>query len=94
LMLRNVVRSRFGARAAYFLWVLPLARMLTPPLPGAAMPARPTIDALPLWTGSALDVAGFGPAAPANPAMASHSPGLASLLLLCWATGAVLFLLR
>ncbi|MBA4041849.1 MAG: peptidase M56, partial [Sphingobium sp.] len=34
LMLRGPVRRSFGAGIAYALWVLPVARLLLPPMPG------------------------------------------------------------
>ncbi|MEL7040229.1 MAG: M56 family metallopeptidase [Pseudomonadota bacterium] len=34
LIIRKPFARRFGAKAAYLLWVLPLARFVTPPLPG------------------------------------------------------------
>ncbi len=34
LMLRAPVSRAFGARAAYALWLLPMLRMILPPLPG------------------------------------------------------------
>ena len=34
LVIRKPFAMRFGAKAAYLLWALPLARFVTPPLPG------------------------------------------------------------
>ncbi len=34
LLIRKPFAMRFGAKAAYLLWALPLARFITPPLPG------------------------------------------------------------
>ena len=34
LLIRKPFARRYGAKAAYLLWVLPLARFVTPPLPG------------------------------------------------------------
>jgi beta-lactamase regulating signal transducer with metallopeptidase domain len=41
LMLRAPVTRAFGARAAYALWLLPVLRMILPPLPGWRMLAVP-----------------------------------------------------
>ncbi|MBA2934287.1 hypothetical protein HZF05_09260 [Sphingomonas sp. CGMCC 1.13654] len=43
LMLRASVTRAFGARAAYALWLLPVLRMILPPLPGWRMLAVPVI---------------------------------------------------
>ena len=43
LMLRAPVTRVFGARAAYALWLLPVLRMILPPLPGWRMLAIPVI---------------------------------------------------
>ena len=34
LVIRKPFAKRYGAKAAYLLWALPLARFVTPPLPG------------------------------------------------------------
>ena len=34
LLIRKPFARRYGAKAAYLLWALPLARFVTPPLPG------------------------------------------------------------
>jgi len=41
LAVRRPVASAFGARTAYALWLLPLLRMVLPPLPGHAMLLKP-----------------------------------------------------
>jgi len=43
LMLRAPVTRAFGARAAYALWLLPVLRMILPPLPGWRMLAVPVV---------------------------------------------------
>jgi beta-lactamase regulating signal transducer with metallopeptidase domain len=43
LMLRAPVTRAFGARAAYALWLLPVLRMILPPLPGWRMLAIPVV---------------------------------------------------
>jgi len=43
LMLRAPVARAFGARAAYALWLLPVLRMVLPPLPGWRMLAVPVV---------------------------------------------------
>jgi beta-lactamase regulating signal transducer with metallopeptidase domain len=43
LMLRGPVTRVFGARAAYALWLLPVLRMILPPLPGWRMLAVPVV---------------------------------------------------
>jgi beta-lactamase regulating signal transducer with metallopeptidase domain len=43
LMLRTPVARAFGARAAYALWLLPVLRLILPPLPGWRMLAVPAL---------------------------------------------------
>jgi beta-lactamase regulating signal transducer with metallopeptidase domain len=43
LMLRGPVTRAFGARAAYALWLLPVLRMILPPLPGWRMLGVPVV---------------------------------------------------
>ncbi|PXA83320.1 hypothetical protein DMC47_43965, partial [Nostoc sp. 3335mG] len=43
MMLRAPVTRAFGAKAAYALWLLPVLRMILPPLPGWRMLAIPVI---------------------------------------------------
>lgn len=78
LLLRRPVARAFGARAAYALWLAPLARLVLPPLPvEAAMPQ--IIVETGAATASALQPGGDG-------------WPLASILLAAWLTGAALFL--
>ena len=49
LALRAPVRREFGANVAYLLWVLPVARLLLPPMPGQWQWSRlfaPVVDRL------------------------------------------------
>lgn len=90
LVLRRPVAARFGARAAYALWLLPFARMLLPPIE------------LPAWLAPATEPAAMqavfvipGDAAMAAPAAPMEVPfDWAGLLLAIWLVGAVLLLLR
>ena len=75
LLIRRPFARLFGARAAYALWLAPLARLLLPPLPGR--PEVPTnwIDA---GQGVAVDYA-------------SAASSLADQALVLWVAGAILF---
>lgn len=89
LAVREPVRRQFGATAAYALWLLPAARMLMPPLTQTVeriVPAPPPGDASPT-------LASIAPLAPAaDPSLVEQAGGWPTLLLLIWATGAILFL--
>lgn len=80
MLLRLPVARLFGPRAAYALWIAPVARLLLPPLP-AGMPAAE----IAIHSSPAL-------AAPAPLLSASGGPGLAGLLVVTWIAGALLFL--
>ncbi|OQW74801.1 MAG: hypothetical protein BVN33_07515 [Proteobacteria bacterium ST_bin13] len=93
LMLRTIARHRFGARVAYWLWLLPLARMLTPALPSMAGPAHPIIETLPLWKASATDASSLQPMAQTTLATAGSAVNWTGAALVFWGVGVVLFLL-
>ena len=78
LLVRGPVARAFGARAAYALWLAPLARLVLPPVPVEA-PMPQIIIQTGAATASALQ-----PGAAAWP--------LASILLALWLAGAALFL--
>ena len=61
LVIRKPFARRFGAKAAYLLWALPLARFVTPPLPGN-------------W--SLAGFLGFSRPVPAETAIASEGPAM------------------
>jgi beta-lactamase regulating signal transducer with metallopeptidase domain len=84
LLIRTPVARAFGAGWAYALWLLPLARLLLPPLPdlGGEMPSiLPSLLLIP---------EAAGPAAPL-PLSAGPGPWFA-LLLALWGAGAAVFL--
>lgn len=83
LAVRTPVARHFGARMAYALWLLPLLRMILPPLPAA-------------WLGEGVrQTAPVSAAFSAMPAQAhGELDGLASIahiLMLLWLAGAALF---
>ncbi len=103
LLLRRPVARFFGPRAAYALWLLPLARLVMPPLvlpawigpyidPGmarAAASAEPVATALPVDTVAPVAV----PAAMGDPAPALIAPEiLTSGLVAIWLGVAIAFL--
>ncbi|MEO7409771.1 MAG: M56 family metallopeptidase [Sphingomicrobium sp.] len=89
LLVREPVRNRFGATAAYALWLIPAARMAMPPLTQTVeriVPAAAPADA-PLMLGQ------FAPAVPAtDPSLIEQLGGWPTLLIALWATGTLLFL--
>jgi beta-lactamase regulating signal transducer with metallopeptidase domain len=84
LLVRKPVARRFGAEAAYLLWLAPALRLIMPSLPVLA--PFPTADL------SAVGVNVVLAGAPPAPAAAPVSIDLAPLLLMLWAAGALLFL--
>lgn len=96
LALRGPVAARFGAHAAYLLWLLPALRLILPRLPQSAAP----VQAVPIH----LDIARLVAVAaqqPTRPAMAvlpattaSASTGIDWLMLalLLWLSGAAVYL--
>jgi len=78
---RGLVRRAFGARAAYGLWSAPLLAA------AAALIPHPQIETplSPLVVSAGLAADAFVASAPAS----AHGPDLASLMLLVWATGAL-----
>lgn len=83
LALRRPVAYLFGARWAYALWLLPLLRIVTPPLAwfGADLSIAPIV----------VEVAAIGGAAAALPSHGGHGQWGSTLLAL-WAGGAIFFL--
>lgn len=89
LAVRGPVRKAFGPHMAYALWLLPVARLLLPPLPEgwreqAAAPVAAASDIVAVYI---VEPLGAAPAAGAE-----GSFGLWMVLLLLWAAGAVAFL--
>ena len=83
LAIRTPVARAFGAGWAYALWLLPLARLLLPPLPAVDMPSL--VPSLVLLVPEAAATAAPSPAA------GGSLPWIA-LLLALWAGGAAAFL--
>jgi len=100
LLLRGPVRRAFGPRAAYALWLLPVLRLLLPPLPqglreSVATPlsrASETVTVLMIDPASA-PVARTAASAATAAAPVTHHPSLGPILALLWAAGAAAFLL-
>ncbi|AQR75461.1 M56 family metallopeptidase [Sphingomonas sp. LM7] len=89
LAVRAPVRKTFGPHMAYALWLLPVARLLLPPLPQswheqAAAPVAAASDIVAIYIVEPLG------AAPSAGAEASF--GLWMVVLLAWALGAAAFL--
>lgn len=86
LVLRGPVRRQFGAQIAYILWVLPVARMLLPPLPEAWRPAAEPVA----QAGESLSVMMIEPLglAPPPPVTELADPTTAWWVLLAWVIGA------
>lgn len=98
LALRGSVRRAFGPGVAYLLWLLPLGRMMLPPLPAswretAAAPLphslSPIARASETITVLVVKPLGFGGAA----APATHHPSLGLVLAGLWMAGAAAFFL-
>ena len=94
LLVRRPVARVLGAKAAYGLWSLPIARLLLPPL---VLPAwmAPAPEALPALDAAAqVPLAAFdAPVAPVEAATAS-TLDWSALVLALWLAGAAIFLLR
>lgn len=89
LAVRAPVRRAFGAQMAYALWLLPVARLLLPPLPDswreqAAAPVAAASDIVAIYV---VEPLGAAPAAGAE-----GNFGLWMVVLLAWALGAAAFL--
>ena len=89
LVMRAPVRRLFGAGVAYALWLLPVARLLLPPLPAEWQPsaAAPISRAAEQVTVMFVDLTG---AAPAQDVVAA--PDYGPVLLAIWAIGAAGFI--
>lgn len=81
LLIRRPFAAAFGARAAFALWLAPAIRAITPPLTLPAMPVAPSS-----LTGAADYVLIMESAPNAG------GPPLATLLMILWLGGALLFL--
>ena len=93
LAVRGPVARRFGAQAAYLLWLLPALRMILPRIPETAVPvqAMPAhIDIARLIAAAALR-AHQAPAAPAGPVPAVSIDWL-TISLVLWLGGALSYL--
>ena len=89
LAIRGPVAARFGARAAYLLWLAPALRMVMPPLPEiwSVAPAQQIQEAVTVMTGVSSP-AGIALVAP------DSSPVWPMLLVALWLGGAALFFMR
>jgi len=89
LAIRGPVAARFGARAAYLLWLAPALRMVMPPLPEiwSIAPAQQIQEAVTVMTGVSSP-AGVALVAP------DSSPVWPILLVALWLGGAALFFIR
>jgi beta-lactamase regulating signal transducer with metallopeptidase domain len=90
LAIRGPVRKSFGPHMAYALWLLPVARLLLPPLPQgwreqAAAPVAAASDIVAVYF---VEPLGAAPSAGAE-----GSFGLWMVLLVLWALGAAAFLI-
>lgn len=89
LAVREPVRRQFGAGAAYALWLIPAARMVMPPLTQTVERVVPAQSI----TGSPVALGSIAPLVPAaEPPMIAQLGEWRTLLILCWAVGALLFL--
>ena len=95
LALRSPVRRAFGPHAAYALWLLPVLRLLMPPLPQGWREAAiaPLAKASETVTVLVIDPMPDPVASSVAVAPVVHHPSLGPLLVLLWATGAAAFLL-
>ncbi|MGL4302951.1 MAG: M56 family metallopeptidase [Sphingomonas sp.] len=90
LALRAPVRKAFGADIAYALWLLPVLRLLLPPLPSAwhAAAVAPVLRASQQVTVLFVDPIGEGSV---GPAVQPFGAMLAPVLAILWIAGAVAF---
>ena len=104
LLVRRPVARHFGAKAAYALWLLPMVRLVMPPITLPAMFA-PTQDAVFLPPVAAAEVSishanTFDPQALAAAPVVSEAPpftvdvDFVTPLVILWLAGAVIFLVR
>ncbi|WP_420141511.1 M56 family metallopeptidase, partial [Sphingomonas sp.] len=90
LALRGPVAARFGARAAYLLWLLPVLRLALPRLPHAPEP----IKAMPIRF-DFTHLANIQPTLPAPvEAVAATGPDWGLIAIALWLGGAAVFLFR
>jgi len=94
LALRGPVARRFGAQAAYLLWLLPSLRMILPRLPETAVP----VQAMPVHIDIAKLIAAAALRAHQAPAVAAPDTGSTvsvdwlSISLIVWLGGALFYL--
>lgn len=105
LLIRRPVAALFGPGAAYALWLLPMARLLLPPLvlPAWMAPSAPALEPLPMVAEEPV-LANFAEPAPfVATAPVQEAPTLlatlasfdwAALLIPLWLAGAGVFLVR
>lgn len=98
LAIRQPVRRAFGPDVAYALWVLPVLRLLLPPLPeswreSAATPLSQASDVVVAYVVEPLSAIDAAPTAASAMASAPQSwmPDLWPMLLAAWAIGAIGF---
>jgi beta-lactamase regulating signal transducer with metallopeptidase domain len=93
LVIRVPVRRAFGPNIAYALWVLPVARLLLPPLPTAWRDAAtaPIAHASAGITVLVVQPLGLDSVAATTPVQ--DTPSLVPILLAVWAAGAAAFLI-
>jgi bla regulator protein blaR1 len=99
LLVRRPTARLLGARAAYALWALPMARLVLPPivLPAwmAPAPAQGPEIALPADSAAAMSLASADALAPAAPAaFDAFAIDWTPILLAIWLLGAGVFLVR
>ncbi|SEL41442.1 Signal transducer regulating beta-lactamase production, contains metallopeptidase domain [Sphingomonas palmae] len=92
LALRGSVRRAFGAELAYLLWLLPVLRLVLPPLPSGWSP----LGAAPIASVGEQAAVLMAPIAPvdtiAAAVPAAHSGGVAAWFALLWGAGALAIL--
>lgn len=97
LAIRGPVRRAFGSGVAYLLWLLPLVRMVLPPLPESvrATAAAPLPDSFaPIAAASdTITVLVVKPLGLGDAAAPAHHPSLGLLLAVLWGAGAAAFFL-
>ena len=90
LVIRVPVRRAFGPGIVYALWLLPVMRLILPPMPAAWQQASPTplAQASEQFTVLVIEPLGLSAAAPV-----AEGPSLTLVLLALWAAGALGFIL-
>jgi beta-lactamase regulating signal transducer with metallopeptidase domain len=95
LLVRRPVAAAFGARVAYALWLLPVLRLVLPPLPGWTPPWLTASDTAPIAAAATPDPVAAATLAEttlsAVPTLADPAMVLLPLLALVWAAGGLLW---